>query len=230
MRFPRQEYWSGLPFPSSGDFPDPGMEPTPPASPALQTDSSPLSHQGSPHKIIKRTNSDSHHLHHVHKSHFKSYNFLSKCISLAGTKHVSFERLCTYSGVTFFTMLHVYPEGNTERLLCPLMAWAVAAVCWFNLRVSPFPEVWCPSHTKQQLFELRRVFFIPSFLSPVLLSLHPSFLPPSLPSFSFFPFFFFPANDSYHSLDDLAVVEDFYALSHILSHLTLRAVIVELDG
>ena len=32
MGFPRQEYWSGLPFPSTGDLPDPGIEP---ASPAL---------------------------------------------------------------------------------------------------------------------------------------------------------------------------------------------------
>jgi len=24
--FPRQEYWSGLPFPSLGDLPDPGIE------------------------------------------------------------------------------------------------------------------------------------------------------------------------------------------------------------
>ena len=31
MRFPRQEYWSGLPFPCPGDPPDPGMEPTTPA-------------------------------------------------------------------------------------------------------------------------------------------------------------------------------------------------------
>ena len=31
MGFSRQEYWSGLPFPSSGDLPDPGMEPTSPA-------------------------------------------------------------------------------------------------------------------------------------------------------------------------------------------------------
>jgi len=31
MGFPRQEYWSGLPFPSPGDFPDPGIEPTSPA-------------------------------------------------------------------------------------------------------------------------------------------------------------------------------------------------------
>ena len=31
MGFPRQEYWSGFPFPSPGDFPDPGIKPTSPA-------------------------------------------------------------------------------------------------------------------------------------------------------------------------------------------------------
>ena len=31
MGFPRQEYWSGLPFPSPEDLPHPGIEPTPPA-------------------------------------------------------------------------------------------------------------------------------------------------------------------------------------------------------
>ena len=35
MGFSRQEYWSGLPFPSPGDLPDPGLEPR---SPALQVD------------------------------------------------------------------------------------------------------------------------------------------------------------------------------------------------
>ena len=35
MRFSRQEYWSGLPFPSPGDLPDPGIEPR---SPALESD------------------------------------------------------------------------------------------------------------------------------------------------------------------------------------------------
>ena len=35
MGFSRQEYWSGLPFPSPGDLPDPGIEP---GSPVLQTD------------------------------------------------------------------------------------------------------------------------------------------------------------------------------------------------
>ena len=36
MGFLRQEYWSGLPFTSPGDLPDPGIEPE---SPALQVDS-----------------------------------------------------------------------------------------------------------------------------------------------------------------------------------------------
>ena len=31
MGFPRQKYWSGLPFPFSGNFPDPGIEPESPA-------------------------------------------------------------------------------------------------------------------------------------------------------------------------------------------------------
>ena len=42
MGFPRQEYWSGLPFPPPGDLPDLRIKP---ASPAQQTDSLPLSHQ-----------------------------------------------------------------------------------------------------------------------------------------------------------------------------------------
>ena len=35
MGFSRQEYWSGLPCPRPEDLPDPGIEPVPPASPAL---------------------------------------------------------------------------------------------------------------------------------------------------------------------------------------------------
>ena len=38
MGFSRQEYWSGLPFPSSEDLPNPGMEP---GSLALQADALP---------------------------------------------------------------------------------------------------------------------------------------------------------------------------------------------
>ena len=42
----KQEYWSRLPFPPPGDLPDPGIEPTSSASPALEADPLPLSHQG----------------------------------------------------------------------------------------------------------------------------------------------------------------------------------------
>ena len=49
MGFSRQEYWSGLPFPSPGDIPNPGAEP---GSPELQADSLP-SHQGSPIHLLE---------------------------------------------------------------------------------------------------------------------------------------------------------------------------------
>ena len=35
MGFPRKEYWRGLPFPSPGDLPNPGIEPMSPVSPTL---------------------------------------------------------------------------------------------------------------------------------------------------------------------------------------------------
>ena len=45
MEFSRPEYWSGQPFPSPGDLPNPGIEPR---SPTLQTDSLPAEPQGKP--------------------------------------------------------------------------------------------------------------------------------------------------------------------------------------
>ena len=45
MGFSRQEYWSGWPFPSPGDLPDPGIEP---GSSALQVDSLPSELPGNP--------------------------------------------------------------------------------------------------------------------------------------------------------------------------------------
>ena len=48
MEFSKQEYWSGLPCPTPGDLPEPGIELMSPAAPALQADFLPLSHWGSP--------------------------------------------------------------------------------------------------------------------------------------------------------------------------------------
>ena len=47
MRFPRQEYWSGLPFLLPGDLPDPGIDPHLLHLLHWQADSLPLSYQGS---------------------------------------------------------------------------------------------------------------------------------------------------------------------------------------
>ena len=44
LGFPRQEYWSELPFPPPRDLPDPGIKPR---CPALLVDSLPLLHLGS---------------------------------------------------------------------------------------------------------------------------------------------------------------------------------------
>ena len=52
MKFSRQEYWSGLPFPSPEDLPDLGTEP---GSPALQADALPSELLGKPHIAHNRS-------------------------------------------------------------------------------------------------------------------------------------------------------------------------------
>ena len=49
MGFSRQEYWSGLPFPSPGDLPNPGIEP---GSPAFRADTLPSEPPGK--QIVNR--------------------------------------------------------------------------------------------------------------------------------------------------------------------------------
>ena len=50
LGFPRQEYWSGLPFPSPEDLPDPGIEPR---SPAFQADTLTSEPPGKPMGVTK---------------------------------------------------------------------------------------------------------------------------------------------------------------------------------
>ena len=49
MEFSRQVYWSGLPFPSPGDLPNPGIKPR---SPALQADALPYEPPGKADKYL----------------------------------------------------------------------------------------------------------------------------------------------------------------------------------
>ena len=54
MEFPSEEYWSGLPFPSPGDLPDPEIKPMSLASPAPQMNSLPLVPPGKSHVDLRR--------------------------------------------------------------------------------------------------------------------------------------------------------------------------------
>ena len=54
MGFPRQEYWSGLPFPPSEDLPDLGIKP---GFPALQGNYSPSEPQGKPRAKVASSTS-----------------------------------------------------------------------------------------------------------------------------------------------------------------------------
>ena len=51
MGFPRQEYWRGLPFPSPGNLPDPGIKFR---SSALQADSLPTEPSGKYYSAVKK--------------------------------------------------------------------------------------------------------------------------------------------------------------------------------
>ena len=69
MEFFRQEQWSGLPFPSPGHLPNPGIEPMSPVSPVLQADSLPAEPLG----IIKHRKFN-------HYTRLLSYvQFICKC-------------------------------------------------------------------------------------------------------------------------------------------------------
>ena len=57
---PRQEYWSGFPFPSPGDLPDPEIEPVSPALADVFFCFLPLSHLGKPQHTVKNQEIDSH--------------------------------------------------------------------------------------------------------------------------------------------------------------------------
>ena len=60
--FSRQESWSGLPFPSPGDLPNPGIKPW---SPVLQEDSLPTEVPGKPHRCILPLTHEVVHITHV---------------------------------------------------------------------------------------------------------------------------------------------------------------------
>ena len=81
VEFSRQEYWSGLPFTSPGDLPDPGIEPR---SPALQEDSLLLRHLGSPMTPIHTYDAILRHLSEMHCGHMWLSGFSPSLAALLG--------------------------------------------------------------------------------------------------------------------------------------------------
>ena len=69
MEFSRQEYWSGSPFPSPGDLPDPGIKP---GSSALQADSLPSKQAGKPHSHLKYSHLDRRQTENLEPQHFRN--------------------------------------------------------------------------------------------------------------------------------------------------------------
>ena len=101
MGFFRQEYRSGLPFPSPGDLPDPGIKP---GSPALQADASPLSHQGSQLRV----------------SSVQSSSVAQSCPTLSDPMDCSTPGLPVHRQFKLMSIESVMPS-NHLILCCPLL-------------------------------------------------------------------------------------------------------------
>ena len=107
--FSRQEYWSGLPFPSPGDLPDPGIETE---SLTLQVDLYLLSHKGSPEVWL------------VHvKQTFSSVQFSSvaqSCPTLCNPMNSSTPGLPVHHQLPEFTQTHVHRVSHAIQPSHPL--------------------------------------------------------------------------------------------------------------
>ena len=79
MGFSRQEYWSGLPFPSPGDLPDPGIEP---GSPTLEADALTSEPPGKPISLTEYISNKSQWKNGVDKENFTLINFQEHILSI----------------------------------------------------------------------------------------------------------------------------------------------------
>ena len=104
MGFSRQEYWSGLPIPSPGDLPNPGMEPVSPVTSALQTDSLPAEPLGKPQTRVS--------------VQFSSVAQL--CPTLFDTMNCSMPGLPVHHQLLEFTQTHVHRVSDVIQPSHPM--------------------------------------------------------------------------------------------------------------
>ena len=150
MGFSRQEYQSGLPFPSPGDLPDPGVEPS---SPAMQADALPSEPPGKP----------------LQKAHPKSSNCQHPKLTLATdpeghlAQATPFLRRPPRSSVQFSHSVmssSLWPHGlQHDRLPCPSIPRASSNSCpssrWCHPTIS---ILCCPLPLLPSIFPSIRVF------------------------------------------------------------------------
>ena len=115
--FPRQEYCSGLWFPSPGDLPNPGIEP---ASPAMQADSLPLSHWGSPIELVPSLEQRCSYF--KYSSIKKESEVTQSCLTVCDPMNCSTPGLPVHHRILAFTQTHVLWIGDAIQPFHPLLS------------------------------------------------------------------------------------------------------------
>ena len=113
MGFSKQECWSGLPFPSPGDLPNPGIEPR---SPALQADSLPAEPPGKPSKQQTRRK--------YNPISSQDYHLIQPCPSEGKKKLTSsHQRDKSHPTRSLHKPLDQTYEGRNQKKVCNLEDW-----------------------------------------------------------------------------------------------------------
>ena len=100
MEFSREEYWSGLPFPTLGDLPKPGIKPTSLASPALEGRLFTISAISLCYNFYSAQNQHSYH-------QFSSFQLVSH-VQLCDPMNRSMQGLPVHHQLPEFTQTHVH--------------------------------------------------------------------------------------------------------------------------
>ena len=123
MEFARQEYWSGLPFPSPGDLPNPGVKPR---SPALQADALPSEPPGP--------------CCHKWKHFFLFYDWVIFHPAMKKNKYAIFH-ICTHTHVYVYVYTHThthcifFTQSSGDGYLCCLQVLAIKSSAVMNIGV-----------------------------------------------------------------------------------------------